>query len=89
MNLWRKPFDLSDKATKPCVVSIDADRCKGCTYCVEFCPRGVLRMGTELSQKGYQLAEVGDPDKCLGCGLCEVLCPEFAVHVIPSEDQQV
>jgi 2-oxoglutarate ferredoxin oxidoreductase subunit delta len=88
MKYWRKPFDLAEKATKPCVVTIDMERCKGCTYCVEFCPRGVLRMSNELSQKGYQLAEVEDQGKCLGCGLCEVLCPEFAIHVSPSDDQQ-
>jgi len=81
MKLWRKPFDYADKATARGHVYIDNDRCKGCGYCVEFCPREVLKMGTELSPKGYNLAFVEDQDKCLACGFCEVICPEFAITV--------
>jgi 2-oxoglutarate ferredoxin oxidoreductase subunit delta len=88
MKYWRKPFDLEEKATKPPRVLIDEARCKGCAYCVEFCPRGVLRMSTELSQKGYTLAEVEDEGKCLGCGLCSVLCPEFAIELSPSNTEE-
>ncbi|MBM3119677.1 MAG: 4Fe-4S ferredoxin, partial [Chloroflexi bacterium] len=44
MKLWRKPFDMAEKAPRPVKVHIDTERCKGCGYCAEFCPRGVLKM---------------------------------------------
>jgi 2-oxoglutarate ferredoxin oxidoreductase subunit delta len=81
MKLWRQPFDYVEKATKPAQIDIDEERCKGCGFCVEFCPRQVLKMSSQLSPKGYYLAMVDDADKCLCCGFCEVICPEFAVRV--------
>ena len=87
MKLWRKPFDQAEKATRPGRVLIDKERCKGCDYCVEFCPRGALRMSEELSPKGYRLAAVADESKCLSCGLCEILCPEFAIHLAPGDNE--
>lgn len=86
MKLWRKPFDYAEKATIPRRVNIDKERCKGCGYCVEFCPREVLKMSTELSPKGYLLAVVEDETKCLACGYCEVICPEFAIELTDIED---
>jgi 2-oxoglutarate ferredoxin oxidoreductase subunit delta len=81
MKLWRKPFDYADKATKPGQVHIDKERCKGCGFCVEFCPTEVLKMSLELSPKGYNLVVVDDESKCLACGFCELICPEFAIKV--------
>jgi len=79
--LWRKPLDSLEKPPAAGHVFIDKQRCKGCGYCVEFCPRKVLQMSTELNPKGYLLAAVIDEAKCLACGFCEVICPEFAVKV--------
>ncbi len=79
MKLWRKPFDYAEKAAKLGRVYIDKERCKGCGFCVEFCPRQVLKMSLELSPKGYNLAVVDDESKCLACGFCELVCPEFAI----------
>jgi len=87
MKLWRTPFDQTEKVITPPKVIIDKDRCKGCGYCVEFCPRGTLEMSDELNLKGYTLAAVADESKCLGCGLCDILCPEFAIHVILNDNQ--
>ncbi|OGN93359.1 MAG: hypothetical protein A2Z75_08780 [Chloroflexi bacterium RBG_13_50_10] len=81
MKLWRKPFDIADKSPEPVKVHIDIDRCKGCGYCAEFCPRGVLKMTDELSPKGYDMVKVVDESQCLGCGLCEAMCPEFGIYV--------
>ncbi len=80
--LWRKPFDAAQKATSPGKVLIDGERCKGCAYCTEFCPRDALEMGKELTPQGYLLAKVIDESKCLNCGLCEIICPDYAIHVI-------
>ncbi len=81
MKLWRQPFDAAQKATKLGQIHIDKERCKGCGFCAEFCPREVLRMSSELSPKGYNFAVVDDESKCLACGFCELICPEFAIKV--------
>lgn len=79
MTLWRRPFDAAEKATKPGQIYIDKEKCKGCGFCVDFCPREVLQMSVELSSKGYNFAMVDDGSKCLACGFCELICPEFAI----------
>jgi 2-oxoglutarate ferredoxin oxidoreductase subunit delta len=60
-------------------VAIDPERCKGCGYCVAFCPTGVLVMSQKFNAKGYHYPEVADLDKCSGCDLCGMYCPDFAV----------
>ncbi|MDD5701164.1 MAG: 4Fe-4S binding protein [Dehalococcoidales bacterium] len=79
--MWRKPFDAEAKAAQPRKIVISKEKCKGCSYCTEFCPRDALVMSQEINAKGYTLAAIGDESKCLGCGLCEVICPEFAIQV--------
>jgi 2-oxoglutarate ferredoxin oxidoreductase subunit delta len=85
--IWRKPFDLDQKAVSPGKVTIDKDRCKGCSYCVEYCPRDVLEQTKELSPKGYLLVAVKDEKKCVSCGFCEAICPEFAIKVTSPEKE--
>jgi len=81
MKLWREPFDQAQKATKPAKVIIDKDRCKGCGYCAEFCPKGVLVMSQEMNSKGYSIPITLDQNRCLGCGLCEAICPDFGIFI--------
>jgi len=69
-------------------ILINKDRCKGCTYCVEFCPRKSLKMSQEISAKGYVVAAVDDPAKCSGCGLCEIICPEYAIRMVYKKTNQ-
>ncbi len=87
MKLWRKPFDMAEKAPKPVKVRIDEERCKGCGFCAEFCPREVLKMTGELGPKGYETVRVTDEIKCLGCGLCEAICPEFGIYLTTEEKE--
>lgn len=66
-------------------VKIAFDECKGCSRCVNACPRGVLAMGTKLNIMGFVAAEVVK-DACVGCGICFYTCPEpGAVTVIREE----
>ena len=88
MKLWRKPFDQADRPARPSRVLIDEVRCKGCAYCAEFCPLGVLAMSEDLNPNGYPLPRAADDQECLGCGLCETLCPEFAIQIVPAEKEK-
>jgi len=60
-------------------VYITPERCKGCAYCVEFCPNHVLALAEHFNQKGYHPPEVVNADACVGCGMCGMYCPDFAI----------
>ncbi|MFC1919386.1 ferredoxin family protein [Chloroflexota bacterium] len=81
MKIWRKPFDQLTETVARGHVDIDKVRCKGCGFCVDFCPKEVLKMGTELNPKGYLLAVAGESVICHACGYCEAVCPEFAIKI--------
>ena len=86
MKFWRKPLD-SDQITQPHGrVHIIINRCKGCGFCIKYCPRKVLEFSEEFNRKGYHPPLVVKPDDCVNCGLCEVMCPEFAIWVTPDEN---
>jgi 2-oxoglutarate ferredoxin oxidoreductase subunit delta len=87
MRYWRKPLD-SDKIKKSLgLINIIKDRCKGCGFCVEYCPRDVLEMSEEYNAKGYHAPYAKKPDDCVECHLCEMLCPEFAIFVTPVVEE--
>jgi 2-oxoglutarate ferredoxin oxidoreductase subunit delta len=60
-------------------VAITAERCKGCGFCVEFCPTRVLALSSAFNSKGYHPPHVVAPEKCSGCDLCGMYCPDFAI----------
>ncbi len=68
-------------------VHINKNHCKGCAFCVEYCPRDVLAMSEEYNSKGYHPPVVTKPDQCIYCKLCEAICPEFAVFVTEKEEE--
>ncbi len=64
-------------------IKIDTDRCKGCLFCVEFCPRNVIRKSTTPNRIGYFPAEFiqEQEDRCTGCKTCATMCPDTAIEV--------
>jgi 2-oxoglutarate ferredoxin oxidoreductase subunit delta len=79
MKYWRTPYDIDRVKIPQGEVHIIKDRCKGCGFCVEFCPKGVLEISEEFNTKGYHPPYVKNSDDCVNCRLCEMLCPEFAI----------
>lgn len=79
MKYWRAPLDADEITVVRGKVYIINDRCKGCGYCIEFCPREVLEFSKEFNIKGYH-PPVVKSDGCLNCHYCELLCPEFAIY---------
>lgn len=70
------------------IVKIVEERCKGCEFCVEFCPKDVLELSTKFNTKGYHFPQVKTPDSCVNCQLCYYLCPEFAIFVTESTNSK-
>ncbi len=60
-------------------IFIDRRLCKGCGICVEFCPRKVLEISSEMDERGFHMPEVTRAEDCSVCGLCELYCPDFAI----------
>jgi 2-oxoglutarate ferredoxin oxidoreductase subunit delta len=61
------------------VVHIDWDRCKGCGFCIEFCPPKVLAFSEDYNSHGYHPPYLINAEGCTGCDLCGLYCPDFAI----------
>ena len=66
-------------------IVIDAERCKQCMLCVEFCPKGALEISKETNSKGYYPVRHVDGVECSGCGICQLMCPSVAIEVHRDE----
>jgi len=62
-------------------VEIDERLCKGCCFCIRFCPMGVFVRSDTLGDLGYKMAKVEFPENCSGCRACLLYCPDLAVAV--------
>ena len=87
MRHWRTPLDAERIRRHLGEVVIIAERCKGCAFCVEYCPRDVLAMSTTFNRKGYHPPEVVKSGECVNCDLCEMICPEFAIFSFATAAQ--
>jgi 2-oxoglutarate ferredoxin oxidoreductase subunit delta len=81
VSYWRLPLDRDQIQVPHGIVHIIEERCKGCGFCVEFCPKGVLIMSASTNSKGYHPPEITEQIHCVNCGLCALLCPDFAIYV--------
>ena len=69
-------------------VIVIEERCKGCSFCIEFCPKDVLEEDTKLNVKGAHVPRVKDSALCVGCGICEEICPDFAIFLAEKAEKQ-
>ena len=69
-------------------IHILADRCKGCGFCIEFCPNQVLVIATEFNAKGFFPPTAAHEEKCVNCRLCELICPDMAIYVVAEEEEE-
>jgi 2-oxoglutarate ferredoxin oxidoreductase subunit delta len=61
-------------------VVIVADRCKGCSFCIEFCPTKCLDLSGQYNSKGYHPPVLVRKDDCTGCDICGMVCPDFSIY---------
>ncbi len=85
MKLWRTPLDLDKIKLPKGTVKIIVERCKGCNFCIEFCPRQVLVMSENFNKKGYHYPKIIKSGQCVNCSLCADICPEFSIY---SEEEE-
>ncbi len=70
------------------IIHINKDRCKGCGFCVEYCPKDVLELSEEFNKKGYHPPKVIAEDLCCYCQLCQSICPEYAIFVTKKQQEE-
>lgn len=67
------------------MVTINELYCKGCGYCIKFCPKHILEMGKERSHKGHFYPVNINEEACTTCAICALMCPEAAIEVTAKE----
>ena len=85
MKYWRRPLDIDQIKVPHGEVRILVERCKGCGFCVEYCPKDVLVMSGGFNRKGYHFPQVERGEECVNCNLCEMICPDFAIFSVATE----
>lgn len=90
MKYWRVPLDSNEILVSRGMVVILEERCKGCGFCIAYCPRNVLELSPRYNVQGYHPPLVKKPDDCVNCHYCETICPDFAIYSleIPPEFPQ-
>ena len=88
VRLWRVPLDTEKAKLPKAQIHIITDQCKGCGFCIQFCPKKVLEESEEINARGVHPPKVVDEDKCIMCGFCTAVCPDFAIFVVekPCEE---
>jgi len=66
------------KTSKGTITLIDT-LCKGCGWCIAYCPVEALAESDEFNAHGYYYPVLIDPDACVNCGFCQLICPDFAI----------
>jgi len=68
-------------------VFVIPERCKECSFCIDFCPRQVLVKSPHMNSKGYHYPVVapGKENDCVHCQFCSLVCPEMAIYTVEVE----
>jgi len=88
MKYWRTPLDVDQKRPPHGRVHIIIERCKGCGFCIAFCPNQLLEASPEFNRHGYHPPVIVHPERCGNCTFCQVICPEFAIWTTPEDESQ-
>jgi 2-oxoglutarate ferredoxin oxidoreductase subunit delta len=86
--LWRTPLDTEKVKLPKAEIHIIKDQCKGCGFCIQFCPKKVLEESDEINARGVHPPRVTDEGKCIVCGFCTSVCPDFAIFVLEKPNKE-
>ncbi len=70
------------------MIEVREDWCKGCNLCIERCPVNALEESDKLNKRGVRPPKLKEKNECNYCRYCELICPDFALIVIPEEDEK-
>ncbi len=70
------------------ITFIDAELCKGCGFCIEFCPTTALEFSPEFNRKGYHYPLLAREVDCNGCDLCGLYCPDFSIFGVKYKNPE-
>lgn len=69
-------------------IKIYPEKCKGCMFCVDVCPLGLLKISDEVNDKGFAYVYIKDPEKCTGCGRCFIMCPDMGLEIAGKDEKE-
>ena len=70
-------------------VRINAEGCKACLLCIDFCPRGCLVVSGELNSRGFHPAAFKAGADCRGCKICALMCPDVCIEIYRDDAEPV
>lgn len=70
-------------------IVINENRCKGCGFCINFCPKKVIGVAEYLNSRGYYPSKMINQLECIGCGICARMCPDVAISVYKEDKVEV
>jgi len=85
VRIWRTPLDIEKVKRPKAEIHIIKNQCKGCGFCIQFCPKDVLEESEEINERGIHPPRVIDESRCVLCGFCTSVCPDFAIFVVEKQ----
>jgi 2-oxoglutarate ferredoxin oxidoreductase subunit delta len=85
VRIWRTPLDVEKVKRPKAEIHIIKNQCKGCGFCIQFCPKDVLEESEEINERGVHPPRVIDESRCVLCGFCTSVCPDFAIFVVEKQ----
>ncbi len=74
------PKEALYQSEKTGAILVDAEKCDGCSWCLEACEYGAIRYDRDTGT-------VVICDLCDGEPKCKALCPEEAIDLVPEESE--
>lgn len=82
VNFREAPVVNAEETAKPrAEIHIIKNRCKGCGFCIHFCPKKVLGESDEINARGVHPPRIVNEKDCIICNFCMAVCPDFAIFV--------
>jgi 2-oxoglutarate ferredoxin oxidoreductase subunit delta len=83
-----EPLDRNNLKRPRAEIHLLSDQCKGCGYCIEYCPKKVFEESDEINARGVHPPRIVDESRCVLCRFCTTVCPDFAVYVVEKQSDE-
>ncbi|MGQ9751765.1 MAG: 4Fe-4S dicluster domain-containing protein [Thermoanaerobaculaceae bacterium] len=88
LKVWKGGRAVGEETAKKAkgTIILNKEICKGCSFCIDFCPTHCLEFSQEFNRKGYHFPVLARPEDCTGCDLCGLYCPDYAIFGVKFKD---